>query len=195
MHTIYHTDAYVLDERPNGEAGKTFVLFTKDFGLIYASAQGIRFEKSKLRFALQKYSLANIALVFGKTGWRITNAYSLSNIYYQLGSDQRFRLVARIFSLLGRLINGEEKNEHLFDILNNAILFLEKDHLFDDQIKDIECVLVLRILNNLGYVGDHKDLQFFILDNSMKNEHIEEIKRSRKVVLSEINRALKESQL
>lgn len=195
MHTIYHTEAYVLNEKPNGEASKVFILFTRDFGLLYASAQGIRFEKSKLRFALQKYSLVNVALVYGKTGWKITNAYSISNLYYQFNSSYPFKFIVRIFSLLTRLINGEERNESLFEIIYGTVFFLQKNNLSEEQVRDVECVLVFKILNNLGYIGENKDLEFFILDNSMNNKHIEEIKNRRKIVLREINKALKESHL
>lgn len=194
MHTVYHTDAIVIDEKPFGEAGKFFTLFTKDFGLIRAHAQGVRYEKSKLRFAISKYAKVHVALVQGKTGWKITNAYADLHIYHTLGNTSEFRIVDRIFSLLTRLVQGEESNTELFETLDSSINFLINN---TDSVllNDIECVIVLRILNNLGYVGDHKDIKFFVVDNALKNEHIEEMNKNRNLVLKEINRALKESQL
>jgi recombinational DNA repair protein (RecF pathway) len=195
MHSIYNTDAYVLDEKMSGEAGKNFFLFTKDLGFIYASAQGIRYQKSKLKFALQKYSRAKVSLVSGKTGWKIVNAIPEDNLLSILGNGESFYLIVRIFSLLNRLVQGEEINVDIFNIIENAIAFLEQNNFDKEKLRDIECVLVLRILNNLGYVGDNEELKFFVLDNEFKNEHIEEINKRRSIALGEINRALRESQL
>lgn len=209
MHTIYHTDAFVLDEMPYGEAGKLFTLFTKELGLIRATAQGVRYEKSKLRFSLSKYAKIHVALVQGKSGWKITNAYGNNHLYHELGDSYEFRIINRTFSLLTRLIQGEEINIDLFDTLEASIDYLIQNNKKvykknkdlsraksrGSDMNDVECVIVLRILNHLGYVGDHKDMKFFVLDNKLENEHISEMNKNRKLVLSEINRALKESQL
>lgn len=213
MHTIYHTDAFVLDEKPFGEAGKLFALFTRELGLVYATAQGVRYEKSKLRFSLCKYAKVHVALVQGKTGWKITNAYADENLYYSINSENKFRIVARVFALLKRLIQGEETNKELFESLDASISFLKNYNPIvipdsgpesrkaetlkrvQGDIVDIEAVIVLRLLNHLGYIGDHKDVKFFVVDNNLDNQYIEEMNKNRQVVLKEINRAIKESQL
>jgi hypothetical protein len=51
-------------------------IFTRDFGLVTAVAQGIRLEKSKLRYYVQNYSFAVFSLVRGKEFWRLTSAAS-----------------------------------------------------------------------------------------------------------------------
>lgn len=192
MHTQYHTDAYILKSYPHGESNKTFILLTKDFGLVRANAQGIRLHKSKLKFSLQEYSKAHITLIKGKAGWKITTAQPLFNIYKE-ASKNSFELIVRSFSLLIRLLQGEERNTELYEIINQGILFLIKDEA--DNHLDIECVLILRILNNLGYVSDNKGLTFFTIDNDWDNDYISGIKDERQNALVEINRALKESQL
>lgn len=196
MHTIYHTDAFVLDEIPFGEAGKVYTLFTKKLGLIRASAQGVRYEKSKLRFSISKYAKVHVALVQGKSGWKLTNAYANYHLFKETDLSV-FRVITRIFSLLSRLIQGEEPNEFLFETLDSSVdylISLKKEESFS-SLQDIECVIVLRILNNLGYIGDHKDIKFFVLDNVLNNEHIDAMNKKRAHVLKEINRALKESHL
>lgn len=195
MHTIYHTDAFVLDEAPIAEAGKLFTLFTRDLGLVRASAAGVRYEKSKLRFALSKYAKVHVALVQGKGGWRLTNAYADHNLYRELGSTPEFFMMTRVFSLMSRLIQGEEANTELFDTLNSSIAHVLEKQGTIESITDLECVIVLRILNNLGYIGDHKNVQFFTLDNAFGNEHITAMQENRAQVLKEINRALKQSHL
>ena len=56
MHPIHTTLGFVINSRPYGEAGKLLSIFTRDFGLVLANAQGIRLEKSKLRPFIQDYS-------------------------------------------------------------------------------------------------------------------------------------------
>jgi len=195
MHTIYHTDAFVLDEIPYGEAGKVYTLFTKKLGLIRASAQGVRYEKSKLRFSISKYAKVHVALVQGKSGWKLTNAYANYNLFKETELSV-FRVIVRIFSLLSRLIQGEEANETLFETIDESMNYLTRNKKQEtNNINDVECVIVLRILNNLGYIGDHKNIKFFVLDNILNNEHIDAMNKNRAHVLKEINRALKESHL
>lgn len=194
MHTIYTTPAYILKTKPFNEADKLIIIFTRDLGLLVSTAQGIRYEKSKLRFALQDFSKANISLVQGKAIWRITNAEVEENLFSELEKD-KFNLIARVFALLERLVQGEEVNPELFTIIDNGIKYLKEVRLEEGSLIDIECVWVLRILNNLGYIGGNKNLGFFTMENSWDNDLIEDIKKERREALREINRALKESQL
>ena len=66
MHHIYHTEGIILDSRSFGEAGKHYSIFTRDLGMITASAQGVRKMSSKLRFILQDFAYLKIDLVAGK---------------------------------------------------------------------------------------------------------------------------------
>ena len=74
LHHIYHTEGFVLSGQSVGEANKYFRIFTKDFGMVGAMAQGIRLLQSKLRYSLQDYSYSKISLVRGKQVWRIVGA-------------------------------------------------------------------------------------------------------------------------
>ncbi len=74
MHHIHHTNALILGSRNRGEANRVFTILTREMGLIHAVAQGVRLNKSKLRYALTDYSYAKIDLVRGKEVWRITSA-------------------------------------------------------------------------------------------------------------------------
>ena len=74
MHNIYHTEGIILESKNFGEAGRYYSIFTRELGMVYASAQGVRKMSSKLRFILQDLSYINIDLVQGKDFWRITSA-------------------------------------------------------------------------------------------------------------------------
>jgi hypothetical protein len=74
MHSINTTDGFIIDSKPYGEAGKILSIFTRDLGLVTTTAQGIRLEKSKLRYSAQLYSFGTFSFVRGKEFWRLTNA-------------------------------------------------------------------------------------------------------------------------
>ena len=50
MHPIHTTPGFIIASRPYGETGKILSIFTRDIGLVGAVAQGIPFEKTKIRY-------------------------------------------------------------------------------------------------------------------------------------------------
>ena len=191
-HTTYTTPAYVLSVRNVGEANRLFTLLTRDFGTLSATAQSIRLEKSKLRFALQRFSFAEVSLVRGKGGWRITNAYSQNNIFFYT-DPLRQRIVIDSTELLRRLIVGEAPDENLFSIVSDGYMALSK--LEEEQLQPFELVLVSKILSTLGYGGESGILEEFerghVSSESLRTLALEK----RSLVVREINRALSSSGL
>ena len=61
-HHVYTTPAYLIESTPSGEANKSYLLFTKDLGMIRATAQGVRLLKSKLRYSLQDSQCHTLSL-------------------------------------------------------------------------------------------------------------------------------------
>lgn len=198
MHHIYETNAFVLKNSPQGEADGFITLFTKDLGLIRATAQGIRYEKSKLRFAMQNFCYSHVSIVRGKGIWRLTNASAIENFYSNFNNDTK-NVVARIFRLLERLLAGESGDEKLFEILYSGLKFLEQrskeENLDKEKVLDIEAIIVLRLLNRLGYVGASEKINFFVLNNEWEGEVFEKMKNERREALAAINAGLRESQL
>jgi DNA repair protein RecO len=193
MHHIYETDAYVLKTIPQGEADMFVSLFTESLGMIRATAKGIRYEKSKLRFAVQDYARVTVSLVRGKGTWRLTNAQTDTLLANALAPDA-LGVIARVFKLLERLLSGEEADPTLFALLDGGIEFL-KTCTTEEMLRDTESVLVLRLLHQLGYVGNDASLNFYILENRWDTDIIEKIKTERIEVLKTINQGIRESQL
>jgi DNA repair protein RecO (recombination protein O) len=192
MHHIYHTEGIILGSKNYGEAGKCFYIFTRDLGMIYASAQGVRKITSKLRFILQDYAYVKIDLVQGKDFWRVTSASKTNKLENICKNSGTFEVFFNVANLLKRLLAGVEPNEILFADLINGLAVLEKSETKD--LRNIEAIIVLRILNNLGYIGGNEILQNFI-KSPFEENLIYEISKSRPQVLSQINKALKETHL
>src|SRR5262245_25843944 len=119
MYQKYQTDALVLASRERGEADKLYVLYTRDFGLVYARASAVRREGSKMRYALQNYALASVSLIRGKRAWRIAGARALDNLAVTENINGSYAF-GRVAHLVTRLVVGEEKNEYLYETLVEA---------------------------------------------------------------------------
>lgn len=154
-HISYKTPALVLASLPRGEANKTCILLTPDQGLIYAHTQGVRFEKSKLRFSLGDYCYSDVMLVHGKAGWRMTTAQLKKDLYREMDKEA-FMVVARVFSLIRKLVTGEEANQILFAHSIDAIETLGRENMSREEISRIEIAWVLKILFTLGYINPGK---------------------------------------
>ena len=189
MYSIYQTEAIVLGGVQSREASRFLFLFTKEFGLIGAYAQGVRELKSKLRYSLQDFAYAYVDIVQGKNnGWRIAGALNHENFI-------PVHFIARICSLLRRLLKGEEKNSLLFEDVVGAFVFLKKKEVNHEELKNLEIILVMKILNHLGYWGENKLLSPFLYCDIQAPHTLKQITPLRHLAVREINKSLKESQL
>jgi len=195
-HHMYHTPGLVLSSRGVGEANSLFTIFTRELGMIEASAQAVREVKSKLRFSLRDFSLTEISLVRGKQGWKITSAVLERNFSDTFGAGAgALRVAARISSLLQRMVTGEEKNDRLFDMVVSALLFLADEALSEDELANAECILVLSILHELGYLQNDQVFEPFIGTVRWTRELVLSAAPIRTQIVAQINISLRESQM
>ncbi len=153
MHHIHHTEAFVLGSRAKGEDSKVLFLYTRELGLVYAHAQGIRKISSKLRFTLQDFSRAQVDLVRGKEIWRVTTASPLHSYTHILHIKESERILAHVSSLIIRLVTGEEASEEIFQILVRTYALLETGGKSPEDFRALELLCVARILISLGYLS------------------------------------------
>ena len=192
MHTILETDCFVLKSTPSGEANKLLDLFTKEFGLIRANAQGLRYLKSKLRYSLTDFSYARVSLVRGKEFWRVTTASKKADPSFDIESLEARDVLFRIFALLRRLLQGEEAHPELFDIVYHVFQTLKTSPLL---LASVEEITVIRILFLLGYVKDDELIRPFVESSALDEALLAQASASRKTIVAEINRALHASSL
>ncbi len=146
MHHIYHTEGILVEAREKGEANLLLSIFTREMGMLFATAQSVRHEKSKLRFALQEFSHSNIDLVRGKDMWRVTSATPIKS-YSSIVLDGTRGIVAQnIFKLILRLCHGEDTNEELYDHVVKSLTMLSEKKFRDRDLKHFEMVAVFRII-------------------------------------------------
>lgn len=194
MHHIYHTHGFILSSRNRGEANKMFTIYTREMGLVYAVAQGIRLNKSKLRFTMQDFSYVNVDLVRGKELWRVTSAKHISSFPLARASYLSLILITRVSKLLERLCTGESPNENIFDDFIQALYLLDNEDMTPTSREALELHLILRIMNSLGYIGDSEMLSKYLCSSFDYNK-TEMLFKERQSIIAHINKALTESQL
>lgn len=194
MHHIYHTHGFILSSRNTGEANKMLTIYTREMGLVHAVVQGIRLNKSKLRFTLQDLSYVNVDLVRGKELWRVTSAKHISSFPLARRDKHSLILIMRVTKLLERLCTGESPNENIFDDFIQALYLLDNDGISSSSREALELHLVLRVMNSLGYIGD-SDILSKYLSSSFDHDKIESLLKERQSIVAHINKALTESQL
>src|SRR3989344_4658930 len=114
-HHVYDTEGFILGSTPLGEANHLISVLTQELGFIRGFARSSRRENSKLRYALQNLSFVRLSLVRGKEMWRIIGAHEGEQMYRELCHDEaKLALLGNLRALLMRLVQGEDRHEHLF---------------------------------------------------------------------------------
>jgi len=157
---IYTTEAVILKKRDYGEADRVFSFFTKDFGRMEIKAQGVRYLKSKLRYNLSGLSFLRIAFVSsGNEFCRLVDVEEnlvLSDTRKDLGKT---KCALRIFFLLDRLVQGQERDKELWNKIYNFFVFLENNKMNREQLKSFTTLTALDVVTHLGYAeGTEKHL-------------------------------------
>ncbi|MEM9336605.1 MAG: recombination protein O N-terminal domain-containing protein [Patescibacteria group bacterium] len=159
----YSTEAIVCGSKARSTADRSYLLFTKDAGMIFAEAKSVREEKSKQRYALQEFSIVRVSLFRGKTSWRIASVESQGNLFSDAASREARGSVVRIIKLVRRYVHGEEINERVFTLLKDGLPKLATTTVAHRVT--FERLLSLNLLHALGYVSSEKALQASFSDN------------------------------
>lgn len=192
-HHIYTTEGIVIKRMPDDNSASYFIL-TNDLGLIRAKAQGVRKIDSKLKFALQEYCVSTISFVRGKSGWRITSASPIKNLYSETKEVGKQKTIGRILAVILRLVYGEEKNENLYKCIMSGLNSISNASL--DKILTIELLLMARIMYILGYISkDTLSTDIFSDPLVVEENTLNYVFNNSTEITTLVNKGLKESQL
>lgn len=189
---IYNTPGFVLNALPSGESSQYVFVFTRDLGLVGAKAQNTRHISSKLRYALNFPAKSNVSLVRGKSTWRLVSAVPDKQFYHQFKSEpEKLRVCVQTFSLVKKILAGEEANQDLFDLLDGFLIFLSENDLSSEQLKNLEAVMIVRLLRLTGYLPDDPLVRELINDTDWRPETIANVSENRKGIIKIINESLR----
>ena len=159
-YATYITEAMVCGTQNRNTADRSYLLFTKEAGMLFAEARSVREERSRQRYALQDFSRIRVSLVKGKQSWKIGSVEAVANDFSNATSREARGSVVAFYRLLRRFIRGEEASPGLFDFCQQALNILvlpSTNRLF------LESCIQVRLLSALGYV-DNKAVPKVIRD-------------------------------
>lgn len=193
---VYQTEGFVIGARAFREEDGVFSILTPDLGLIYGNARSVRSMRSKLKGHLTTYSHIELSLVRGRETWRLISTQKTGLSESFLNNHNKRLTVARIFQLAERLIAGESENEPLYIHLKNfteALAKLPPEDAF--LLKNYESVMVLRLLNSMGYLEAIPSLKTFTINGSWEPSLIRAIAPLQKTAIKAINESFSASQM
>lgn len=186
MHAKFITEGIVLGKRAAGEANTIAFVLTEELGLVRAKAISARREASKLRYGLEPFSLGRYSFVRGKSEWRLTGVDDVSRELINSSPAQR-RRVGQVSRLLMRLILGAQYSPELYKTVRRGFESLAHT---TENADSVECVLVLRVLAQLGYLPELPALTPFVESDAFTPELAAQALASRKVLIKLINESL-----
>lgn len=192
-HQIYTTPAVVLGVREASEATRTLTLYTRDHGLVNATAQGLRELKSKLRYNLQLFSWPEVSLVRGREVWRVVHVEAGELAAHR--EAVRLQLVARVAQLVLRLVAGEVAQPDFFEEFKSGAHFLERPFLTEAELVNFELIWVARLLRRLGYVEERPELAILFAFDDWLDAPLGLSVEEQQLSLDIINQALHHSHL
>jgi recombinational DNA repair protein (RecF pathway) len=187
MHPIIHTEAFVLKSIESGEANKRVWFFTREFGVVVATVQGVRKPSAKLKGHIVDYTLINADILKGREVWRLVSAQVEHNPFVGNYDELRARSFVRALGLVQRFCIEEGPEPELFDHLVTVMQTLAMPSI---NAPFFDTIVLWKILILLGYLELTSDLEILfntpLLDIVDPPESI--VKRLIKEVTDAINR-------
>jgi len=151
MFVHYRTTGLIFKKEDRGETDQLFTFYTKDFGKLEILGKAIRKISSKLRSGAELFYLSEIEFIQGKTNKTLTDAISIEKFSNLKKDFKTLSIAYKISEILDNLIKGQEPDEKIWQLLDEAFQRLDTNNL-----KPITCNLIYHyflwnLLSILGY--------------------------------------------
>lgn len=194
MYHKHHTRGIVLWGRDDGVDSRRISIFTEDFGLISTKVQGARNLNSKLRSGAQDYTLGQFSIIRGKSGWKFVSVRPELNIFEDLKhSGGKLRAVVNVLNLLKKLAPEEQSSPIIYDIVKKFLDFVIDAP--EDLVILAECLVLIRILNNLGYLREDLNLKQILQNSEITPKIVLSLSPIKQKIIDLINESLKATHL
>jgi DNA repair protein RecO (recombination protein O) len=169
------TEALILDSRDVYDADRIYLLYTREFGKIWARAKGVRKPTSKLTGHLLTYIPVQLELVRAGQGYVITQAQvsDASSSPYPENVLPLTHAMAIVAEVIDGLSAEHDPQPHLYDVLAEGTALLRK--VAGEAEGESEMVLLLaelhfKLLSLLGY---HPELDHCVVtDTEIREERL-----------------------
>lgn len=160
----YTTEALVCGSHDSYTSDRSFLLFTKDSGMLWATAKSVREEHSKQRYALQDFSHIRVTLLKGKSGWRIASVEALRNPFLAAQTRTERGRVAFVVTQLRRYVQGEAPLPKIYD---DALFLLYAEPQATEQNDQLQQLFSVRLLAELGYIAANPSWEHLVAAQSL----------------------------
>ena len=150
----YRTKAFVLDKKDSGEQDRIFSVFSEDFGKIEVLGKAIRKIRAKLRFGIDLFYFSEIEFIQGKARKTLVDAIPVEVFKNIKGDYEKLKTAYKISKTLADLVNGQEKDEKIFDLLNKSFSKLNNCFLFAVDCDMLYYYFLWNLISILGYKKD-----------------------------------------
>lgn len=143
----YSTEAVIIARRNLGEADRILTVFSKHYGKLRVVAKGVRRPESRKRGELEIFNQVRFLLAKTKNLDIVTDV-QVKNSFQ--GWRKNLRKVATAYHFLevvDKLTREEQENEHVFEILTNALSQLDKT----SELEELKNEFDRKILVELGF--------------------------------------------
>jgi len=154
MAVHYRTQGFLLKKTDLRETDQLFTIYTKDFGKLEILGKAIRKIKSKLRSGAELFYLSETEFIQGKTHKTLTDAITIEKFKNTRNDLERLKIAYQIAGVADNLIKGQEKDETIFNLLNETFDKLNNLQLTTCNLQLIYFYFIWNLLSILGYQID-----------------------------------------
>lgn len=189
MHHKYQTEGLVISGVGSGERSRKIWLFGREVGLVVGKVQAGRALQSKLRGAVQDFTMGTFSLVRGKSEWKVVGARASGNIFESVRSEpEKIKVAASILNLIKKLVEEGRETHELFDAVKDFITHLPDIPL--QELKSAECLILLRILHKLGFLRADPDLVICLEEKGITQTALTTVQTHKQKTIQLINESL-----
>ncbi len=144
---LYRVEAIILKRTDVGEADRLLTLYTPDHGKLRAVAKGARKPSSRKTGHVELLNRAALMIAVGHDLDIITQADTLESFLTLRNDLDRLSYAYYFAELVDRFTEEEEENRQVYDLLLEALRWLEKT----EQLLRTARFFELRLLDAVGY--------------------------------------------
>jgi len=155
MTEYYTTKGIVFKKEDRFEADRVFSVFTKDFGRVKVIGKAIRKITSKLRSGIEIFSFSEVEFIQGRNKKTLINAVLINKFNNIFLVPEKLEIAYKISDVLDDLIKGEEKDENIFNLLNDSFNKLDA---YSSPINNYSLVYYYFFWNFISILGHAPEL-------------------------------------
>jgi len=154
MAVHYRTQGFILEKSDLREADQLFDVYTEDFGKLRILGRAVRKIKSKLRSGAELFYLSEIEFIQGRSYKTLTDAITIEKFKNTRKDLERLKVAYQISEVANSLIKGQEKDERIWNLLNEVFEKLNNYPLPTTHYSLIYHYFFWNLLSILGYQID-----------------------------------------